>query len=117
MRRFVSLFILLPIAVIVVMLSVANRAIVAFSLDPIGGAASGWAIRAPLFVFLFIALLAGVLIGGAAVWFRQGRWRHAARLERANAERLRRETTQLRDQMAALRPSLPLGAGDRDQAA
>jgi uncharacterized integral membrane protein len=115
MRRFVSLFVLLPIAVVVIVLSVANRDIVSFSLDPIGGAAAGWAVEAPMFVFLFAAVALGILIGGAATWFRQGRWRHAARIERANAERLRRETADLRGQLEALRPSLS-PPGNRDAA-
>jgi hypothetical protein len=43
MRRFLTLFVLFPIAVVVVVLSVANRGSVTFSLDPIGAGSTGWA--------------------------------------------------------------------------
>ncbi len=115
MRRFVSLFVLLPIAVVVIVLSVANRPMVSFSLDPIGGGASGWAVEAPLYVFLFAAVALGIVIGGAATWIRQGRWRQAARIERANAARLRRETAELRERMEALRPSLAARTATRPE--
>jgi len=39
---------------------------VTFSLDPIGGPAPGWSASAPLYVFLFAAVTAGIVIGGVA---------------------------------------------------
>jgi uncharacterized integral membrane protein len=101
MRRFLTLFVLFPVAIVVVVLSVANRGPVAFSLDPIGAGSTGWTVSAPLYVFLFAALAVGILIGGVATWIRQGRWRQAARAERANADRLRRETERLRERLEA----------------
>ena len=101
MRRFLTLFVLFPVAIVVVVLSVANRGSVAFSLDPIGAGSTGWTVSAPLYVFLFAALAVGILIGGVATWIRQGRWRQAARAERANADRLRRETERLRERLEA----------------
>jgi uncharacterized integral membrane protein len=94
MRRLFFLVILVPLAIVIVILSVANRGAVTFSLDPFGGNALSFA--APLFVFLFAALLLGILVGGVAAWLRQGRWRHAARIERAEAARLSRELERLR---------------------
>jgi len=106
MRRFLYLFVLLPIAVIVVALSVANREWVTLSLDPIGPAAPGWSTSGPLFVFLFAAVAVGIVIGGIATWIRQGRWRHAARLERATAERLRTDVQRLHERLEAAIPAL-----------
>jgi len=94
MRRVLFLVILVPLAIVIVILSVANRASVVFSLDPFGGNALSFA--APLFVFLFAALLLGILVGGIAAWLRQGKWRHAARIERAEATRLRTELVRQR---------------------
>jgi hypothetical protein len=111
MRRFVALFILLPLAIIVVALSVANREAVTFSLDPIGQSLS---ITAPLFFFLFAALGLGIIFGGAAAWIGQGKWRRAARAERANAARLKTEAESLRDRLASLPTPLP---GPRQDAA
>jgi uncharacterized membrane protein YciS (DUF1049 family) len=100
MRRFLFLFVLVPVAIVVIALSVANRAPVTFSLDPLG-AVSSFSLTAPLFFFLFAALAAGVVIGGIATWIGQGRWRRAARAERANAARLRAEAEQLRASAAS----------------
>jgi uncharacterized integral membrane protein len=115
MRRFLILFVLLPIAIVVVALSVANRGSVTFSLDPIGAAAPGWSASGPLYVFLFAAVTLGIIIGGIATWLRQGRWRHAARTERANTERLRLEVGRLRQQIEATMPALS-APRDRDAA-
>jgi uncharacterized protein HemY len=113
MRRFVTLFVLLPLAIVVILLSVANRTRVDFSLDPFGFAPSLSA-TAPLFFFLFAALALGVLLGGVATWIGQGKWRRAARAERANAARLRKEVEQLREQA---NPALtPLPGPRRDAA-
>jgi uncharacterized integral membrane protein len=111
MRRFLTIFVLLPIAIVIVALSVANRGDVTFSLDPFGGAVEGWSASAPLYVFLFLAVAFGIIIGGVATWLRQGRWRHAARVERAHAEQLRSEVAQLRRQADATVPGLPVPQG------
>lgn len=123
MRRFLTLFVLVPIAIVVVVLSVANRGTVTFSLDPIGAGTTGWAATGPLYVFLFAALAVGVVIGGVAAWVRQGRWRAMARAEQANAERLRREVEQLRGRVETLQRAAPSAGpalaplpGDRDAA-
>jgi uncharacterized integral membrane protein len=115
MRRFLTLFVLLPIAIVVVALSVANRGSITFSLDPIGGPAPGWSASGPLYVFLFVAVILGVIIGGIATWLRQSRWRHAARAERANADRLRHEVERLRERIEATTPAIA-GPRDRDAA-
>ena len=49
-----------------------------------------------MFVLLFAALAIGVVIGGVAAWLGQSKWRFAARLERSNIARLRREVERLR---------------------
>jgi uncharacterized integral membrane protein len=106
MRRFLALFVLLPIAIVVVVLSVANRAEVTFSLDPFN-AVPALSASAPLYVFLFGALALGIVIGGIATWLRQGKWRRFARAERAEVELLRAENAQLR---AAAAPPAQLPA-------
>jgi hypothetical protein len=96
MRRLLFFVVLVPLGVIAVALSVANREPVALSLDPVGSLGAAWSVSAPLFVFLFAALAVGVVIGGIAAWFGQSKWRFAARVERANMARLRREVERLR---------------------
>jgi uncharacterized integral membrane protein len=115
MRRFLTYILLIPLAIVIVALSVANRAPVTFSLDPIGSVAPGWSATGPLYVFLFVAVIVGIVIGGIAAWLRQGRWRHAARAERAANERLRSEIGRLRQHVENTTPALPFPR-DRDAA-
>jgi uncharacterized integral membrane protein len=115
MRRFLTYILLVPLAIVIVALSVANRAPVTFSLDPVGSVAPGWSATGPLYVFLFVAVIVGIVIGGIAAWLRQGRWRHAARAERAANERLRSEIGRLRQQVETTTPALPFPR-DRDAA-
>ena len=115
MRRFLILFVFLPIAIVVVVLSVANRGSVTFSLNPLGDAVPGWSVAAPLYVFLFAAVALGIVIGGVATWLRQSRWRQSARTARADAERLRTEVAGLRQRAETL-PALSDRRSDRDAA-
>ena len=96
MRRFLFFLVLLPLAAVIVILSVANRQDVTVSLDPFHGGAPALSFAAPLFVLLFGALVLGLVIGGVATWVRQGRWRRAARRAEMEAERLRRDTVRPR---------------------
>ncbi len=115
MRRFLLLFVLLPIAVVAVALSVANRSAVVLSLDPLGGAAPRWSVELPLFILLFATIGLGILIGGVATWIGQGKWRRAARAERANAQRLRQDVERLRERVTTA-PALAPPFSDRDAA-
>lgn len=115
MRRFLILFVLLPLAVVAVALSVANREIIVLSLDPLGGASPRWSVELPLFILLFATLATGILLGGIATWIGQGKWRRAARSERANAARLRQDVERLRERVATT-PVLAPPFSDRDAA-
>jgi hypothetical protein len=77
--RLLRILILFVLAIAVVAFAVANRHFVNFVVDPLGGPASDLLVEAPLFVFLFGAMLIGFVIGGVAAWFGQARWRNAAR--------------------------------------
>jgi hypothetical protein len=116
MRRFISLFVLLPLAVVIVFISVANRGAATFSLDPFGTAAPALSLTAPLFVFLFAALALGVIVGGVAAWIGQGRSRRAARAERAQAARHRRDVYNPRARLAPTTTALPAPPKERDAA-
>ena len=93
MRRFLFLIILVPLAAVIVLFSVANREAVTVSLDPFHSGVPAVSFAAPLFVLLFGALALGLIIGGMAAWARQGRWRRAARRIEAEAEKLRGDLT------------------------
>jgi uncharacterized integral membrane protein len=91
MRRIVFYCVLVPLAIVAIILSVANRHLVTVSFDPFNTTAPALSFSIPLFVLLFVVLVLGILIGGLAVWFGQGRWRRRARDEKATVDKLRRE--------------------------
>ena len=90
-NRFVTLIVFVPLAIVLIALCVANREIVALTVDPFnpGNPALSWS--APLFVWLFGMLVAGLLLGGAATWISQGKHRKRARVNKAEADRLRQQ--------------------------
>lgn len=79
MKKFLTWLFWAPIAVVLIALSVANRKVVTFSLDPVSTDDPLLSFDMPLFMLLFGAMLAGLLIGGVAAWLNQGKWRRAAR--------------------------------------
>ena len=107
MIRFLKALILLPVAILVVLLAVANRAPVTLSLDPFSQDAPEFAAQVPLFAVIFAAVAVGVLIGGIASWLAQGRNRKERRRFRREARTLRYETERLRTQAPAPATTLP----------
>ena len=79
LRRLTLLFIILPAAIMLVALAVANRGTVDFTLDPFHPCNPALTFSLPLFVWLFAAMAIGVALGGAATWLKQGRYRKQAR--------------------------------------
>lgn len=95
MKTILKALILVPIALAIVLFSVANRAAVRVSLDPISDAPQ-FAYDVPLFAVVLASIAAGILIGGLASWIAQGKHRKAARRNRREVEALRSETQSLR---------------------
>ena len=100
-NRFFSVIVLVPLAVIVIALAVANREMVAFTLDPFNPGNPALTLSLPFFIFLFAAFGLGVVVGGAATWIRQGRYRRLARQRGVEADNLR--------QAVARPPAAPSG--------
>jgi uncharacterized integral membrane protein len=95
-RKIVSVLVLLPLAILIVMLAVANRHSVMVSIDPFSTDAPAFSRMVPLFLVILLALIGGALIGGAAAWLRQAKWRRAARRHEAELRQLRAELHALR---------------------
>jgi uncharacterized integral membrane protein len=95
-RRIVTVLILVPLAIVVVSLAVANRQSVIVSFDPFDPAHPALTRALPLYLLMLMLVIGGVLIGGSAAWLRQGKWRRAARLADAQARELRAEVDYLR---------------------
>ena len=104
-NRVVLVVILVPLAVILIALAVANREMVAFTVDPFNPGNPALTLTLPLFVFLFLALALGMIVGSLATWVRQGRYRKLARRHGAEAENLRQAIA--RAPAAAQGPTLP----------
>src|SRR5690606_37246820 len=89
LHKVLTIVVFIAIAIVLIALAVANRALVPFTLDPFNPGNPALTIQWPLFVYLFLSLAAGLIVGSLATWFRQGRYRRLARQRSAEAERLR----------------------------
>lgn len=98
MIRFLKALVLLPIAILVVLLAVANRAPVTLSLDPFSQEVPEFSTELPLFAVIFAAVAVGIVIGGTATWLAQGKYRKERRRFRREASTLRTESERLRAQ-------------------
>lgn len=96
MRKFITALVVIPLAVIFIIFAVANRHLVTVSFDPFNTVDPSVAVTLPLFVVIIAVAILGVIAGGSATWFRQRRWRRAARQHEADARRARAEATDLR---------------------
>ncbi|HEY7384862.1 MAG TPA: lipopolysaccharide assembly protein LapA domain-containing protein [Beijerinckiaceae bacterium] len=103
MRTFLKTLILLPVAVVVVLLAVANRGPVTLSFDPFSRAApeAGLTLTVPLFALIFAAVMLGVVIGGVGAWLAQAKHRRAERRYRREVHHLRSDADRLRSRSDA----------------
>jgi uncharacterized integral membrane protein len=99
LRKIVSWLILLLITAVVVSFAVANRNDVTVNLDPLGitnppltASVKGWVLALGMVIL-------GVIIGGVAVWLRQGRWRRSARTLDREVRAVRGENQDLRQRL------------------
>jgi uncharacterized integral membrane protein len=95
LRRAFAILLAFPVAVILVTLAVSNRHDVRLVLDPFRPDEPVIALVLPFYVYLFAAVLLGILIGGWATWRAQSRWRRDARRQTAEAQRWRGEADRL----------------------
>jgi uncharacterized integral membrane protein len=96
MTRFLKLLLLLPIAVLTLGLAVSNRQVVTVYFHPFsGGEFPEFQWNLPLYLVLLVTLAVGVILGGVATWFEQGKYRAAARRARAEVKRLTAEAAKL----------------------
>ena len=125
MRKFVTALVVIPLGIIFIVFAVANRHFVTVSFDPFNSVDPAVAVSLPLFVVIITVAILGVVAGGMATWFRQRRWRRAARQHEADARRAGAEAADLRAAAAVSRldqPRLPAplprgiyGAAGRDK--
>jgi uncharacterized integral membrane protein len=105
MRGFLKALVIVPLAALLTLFAVVNRAPVELTFDPLEWSGMGERIAVPLFVVIFLSAAVGVIIGGVAMWFGQGRHRKAARANARAAARHLAELERLRPAVEA--DSLP----------
>ena len=114
MRKIFNILFLFPIAIVLILLSVANRQHVQFSLDPLNSSEPALAVTLPFFVFLFGALLLGALLGGLVTWISQGQTRKELRKQKSEVGKLKLENEQaqgkMKSQQKEIAPGLPLAS-------
>ncbi len=96
MKRLLKLLFLVPLSLVAVAVAVANRHPVIIYLDPLAGPApEGTQFAVSLFIVIFVAIMVGVIFGGVATYFEQGKYRRAARRARAEVVTLRAKVARL----------------------
>ena len=124
MRKFLTGVVLIPLGLIFIVFAVANRHPVTVSFDPFNSTDPSLGVTLPLFVVIIAVAIIGVVAGGTATWFRQRRWRRAARQHEADARQMRAQLADLRAAAASRegpqRLSAPsqgglYGSGGRDK--
>jgi len=101
LNRIILVVVLVPLAVILIALAVANRGAVMFTLDPFNPGNPALSVQLPLFVYLLVCVMIGVVIGSTITWFRQSRYRRLAKQSQA-AERARSADSETSAQTGAL---------------
>lgn len=96
--RLIRLAFLTCVAVILVAVALANRGAVTLRLLPeemAGVMGYEWSVSLPLFVVIFVSIVAGAAIGYAAEWLREHKHRAEAVRQRRERERLEREVDRI----------------------
>jgi uncharacterized integral membrane protein len=106
MRKLAAGLIVVPLGILLVALAVVNRKPVTLGLNPFDSS-SGVLVEAPFFLFLLGAFALGVLVGGAATWLGQGKWRSLARSRAREASALRSQADRLERELEFGRPGRP----------
>jgi uncharacterized integral membrane protein len=91
----IRLLLAFPAALLLITLAVSNRHSVRMVLDPFRPEQPALALELPFYAYIFAALVAGVLLGGASTWLGQSHWRKSARGRAQDAMRWRAEADRL----------------------
>lgn len=114
MKRFFTVLILLIVGCLLVAFGIANRHPVTFIADPFIDEKMALSFQAPLSLFLFLAMFAGVIVGWVTAWLGQGRWRQQAKATHKEATLWKREAENLKRGLEAAGPkALPAPAPRR----
>ena len=104
-RKLILALVVVPLGVILVALAVVNRQPVELILNPFGGAEPNVSLQAPLFLLMLGAFAVGLIAGGIATWFGQGKWRRSAKVEAREARQWRRQVDRLEKELEGVAPA------------
>ncbi len=89
-----SLLITLPLAVVLVVFAVNNRGLIEIDLWPLG-----FVITWPVFVFVFVGVSVGLLMGGLLAWISGGTTRKLARERKARIRELEHTVANMQNRL------------------
>lgn len=106
MKSVLRIIVFVPLALIILFFSMANRSPVKVGLDPFApNDASAPSFEAPMFLVVLTSMAIGVLAGGISSWLGHLSVRRAAKIARAEAKKTRLEIEKLRQQALAQIPA------------
>lgn len=99
--RYVRYFILGVLALVLIMIAVANRQVVTVQLEPFGlGSPFPQPIDMPLFIVIFVSALGGLIAGFLIEWIRERKHRREVFNQQREANDLRKEVRRLADKVS-----------------
>lgn len=101
-KKIIRVVIFIPIAIVLILLSIANRQSATLALNPFEPTDQVLSISGPFFVFIFIALMLGMVLGSFITWFKQGKYRQKARAEAAESEKWHTEADRQKEKAESL---------------
>jgi uncharacterized integral membrane protein len=93
LRRILRWIVGLPIAIVVIAFAIANRQWTRLSLDPFSSESPILSINMPLWALFIFGVFIGILVGWAACWLAQSKWRKLARERAREIAQLQSEIT------------------------
>lgn len=102
LSKLLTFLVLLPLALLLVVFSVLNRAPVTLSMD-VFGTTPQLAVQAQLFVVVLTALIIGVILGGIGTFMTQAHHRRRAARKEREVEHLRQEAAVSKERVRAMR--------------
>jgi uncharacterized integral membrane protein len=110
MKSILRIIVFVPLALVILFFSMANRGSVKIGLDPFAPVDAETAFfEAPLFLVVLVSMAVGVVAGGVTSWLGHLPVRRAAKVARAEAKKTRLEIEKLRQQALAALPAEPKG--------